>query len=134
MALTYLKKYKKNINLKIQNIAIINPENVNKQDLNVFLLHRIVHYKDSKYDDTALQEYIREDFIRQIKEIQAPIKKNIVRDFRNFLQENRVFIPKNGGVIRDNIQEQVLNAEKEYKQTLQEIKHQIHSIKKFDLQ
>ena len=54
MALIYLKKYKKYINLKIWDTAIINPENINKQDLNGFLLHHIVHYKDSKYDDTAL--------------------------------------------------------------------------------
>ena len=54
MALTYLKKYKKHINLKIWDTAIINPENVNKKDLNGFLLYRIVHYKDSKYNDTAL--------------------------------------------------------------------------------
>ena len=54
MALTYLKKYKKDINLKILDTAIINLENINKQDLNGFLLHRIVYYKDSEYDDTAL--------------------------------------------------------------------------------
>ena len=64
MALTYLKKYKKHINLKIQDIAIINPENVNKQDLTGFLLYRIAYYKDSEYDNTALQEYMREDFIK----------------------------------------------------------------------
>ena len=85
MALTYLKKYKKHINLKIQDIAIINPENINKQDLNRFLLYRIVYYKNSKYDDTALQEYIREDFIRQIKEIWASVRKDIMRDFCDFL-------------------------------------------------
>ena len=64
MVLTYPKKYKKHINLEIQDIAIINPENVNEQDLNGFLLYRIVYYKDSKYNDTALWEYIREDFIK----------------------------------------------------------------------
>ena len=69
MALIYLKKYEKHINLKIQDTAIINPENVNKQDLNGFLLYYIAHYKDSKYSDTALQEYIREGFIKWIKEI-----------------------------------------------------------------
>ena len=78
MALTYLKKYKKDINPEIQDTAIINPENINKQDLNGFLLHCIAHYKDSKYNNTALQEYIREDFIKQIKEIQASIKKDII--------------------------------------------------------
>ena len=38
--------------------------NANKQDLNGFLLYRIVHYKDSEYNNTILQEYIREDFIK----------------------------------------------------------------------
>ena len=78
MALTYPKKYEKYINLKIQDIAIINPENINKQDLNRFLLYYIAYYKDSKYDDTALQECIREDFIKQIKEIWALAKKDII--------------------------------------------------------
>jgi hypothetical protein len=64
MALTYLKKYKKHINLKIWDTAIINLENVNEQDLNRFLLYYIAHYKDSEYDDTALWECIREDFIK----------------------------------------------------------------------
>ena len=118
MALTYLKKYKEDINVKIQNKAIINLANANKQDLNGFLLYRIVYYKDSKYNNTALQEYIKEDFIRWIKEIQASVNKDIVQDFRNFLQENRVFVPKDGGIIRDNIQEQVLNVKEEHKWTL----------------
>ena len=78
----------------------------------------MAHYKDSKYNNTALWEYIKEDFVRWIKETQAPINKDIVQDFRNFLQENRVFISKDRGVIRDNIQEQVLNVKEEYKQTL----------------
>ena len=45
MALTYLKKYKKHINLKIWDIAIINLETVNEQDLNRFLLRYIAHYR-----------------------------------------------------------------------------------------
>ena len=85
MALTYLKKYKEDINLKIQNKAIINLINANKQDLNGFLLYYIAYYKDSKYNNTVLQECIKEDFIRQIKEIQAPINKDIIQDFYNFL-------------------------------------------------
>ena len=83
----------------------------------------MAYYKDSKYNDTALQEYIREDFIKQIKEIKIPARKDIVQDFHDFLQENGVFVPKDGGVIRDNIQEQVINVKKEYKQTLQEIEY-----------
>ena len=41
-----------------------------------------------------------------------------MQDFHNFLQENGVFIPKNGGVIKDNIQKQIINAKEEHKQTL----------------
>ena len=53
MALTYPKKYKKDINLEIQDIDI-NFINIKQQDLNRFLLHYIAHYKDSKYDDIIL--------------------------------------------------------------------------------
>ena len=118
MALTYLKKYKKHINLEIQDTAIINSENINKQDLNGFLLYYIAYYKDSKYDDTALWKCIREDFVGWIKEIQAPARKDIIQDFHDFLQENGVFVPKDGGAIKDNIQEQVIDAKEEHKQTL----------------
>ena len=75
----------------------------------------MAYYKDSKYNNTALQEYIKEDFIKQIKKIQAPINKDIVQNFYNFLQENRVFVPMDGSAIRDNIQEQVINVKEEYK-------------------
>ena len=118
MALTYPKKYKEDINLKTQNKAIINFVNAKQQDLNGFLSYCMVYYKDSKYTDTTLQEYIKEDFIKWIKETWAPIKKDIVRDFRNFLQENRVFVPINGGNIGDNIQKQVFDTKEEHKWTL----------------
>ena len=78
----------------------------------------MAYYKDSEYDDTALQKYIREDFVRQIKETQTPVKKDIIQDFYNFLQENGVFVSKDGGIIGDNIQEQVIDAKEKYKQTL----------------
>ena len=117
MALTYPKKYKKDINPEIQNTNIINFINAKQQDLNGFLLYCVVYYKDSKYNNTALQKYIREDFIKQIKETWASANKDIIQDFRNFLQEYRVFIPIDRGVIRDNIQEYVINAKEEYKQT-----------------
>ena len=77
MALTYLKKYEKDINLEIQDIDI-NSINTKQQDLNGFLVYYIVYYTDSEYNNTILQYCIKEDFIRQIKEIQAPIKKDII--------------------------------------------------------
>ena len=63
MASTYLKKYKKDINLKIQDIDI-DPINTKQQDLNRFLVYYIVYYTDSKYKDSMLQCYIKEDFIK----------------------------------------------------------------------
>ena len=78
----------------------------------------MVYYKDNKYNNTTLQEYIKEDFVKQTKEIQASVKKDIIQDFRNFLQENKVYIPRDGGIIKDNIQEQVINVKEEDKWTL----------------
>ena len=118
MALTYLKKYKDDINLEIQNADITNLKDVNQQDLNGFLLHRIAHYKDSEYNDTILWYCIKEDFVGQIKETQALANKDIVQDFRNFLQKNGVFVPIDRGIIKDNIQKQVINVKEEHEWTL----------------
>ena len=62
MALIYPKKYKKDINLKIQDIDI-NPINTKQQNLNEFLIYCIVHYIDSKYNNAILQYCIKEDFV-----------------------------------------------------------------------
>ena len=78
MVLTYPKKYKKDINPETENTDIIDFINAKQQDLNGFLLYHIAYYKDSEYNDTILQYYVREDFIRQIKETQTPIKKDII--------------------------------------------------------
>ena len=77
MVLTYPKKYKKDINLEIQDIDI-NPINTKQQDLNGFLLYRMAYYKDSKYNNPMLWYCVREDFIGWIKETWTPIKKEIV--------------------------------------------------------
>jgi len=46
---------------------------------------------------------MKEDFVGWTKETWALAKKVIIRDFRNFLWENGVFVPIDGGIIRDNI-------------------------------
>ena len=53
MALTYLKKYKKDINLEIWDIDI-NFINTKQQNLNGFLVYYIVYYIDSKYNNIML--------------------------------------------------------------------------------
>ena len=63
MALTYLKQYKKDINLEIWDIDI-DPINAKQQDLNGFLLYYIAYYTDCEYNNTMLQYYIKEDFVR----------------------------------------------------------------------
>ena len=80
-----------------------------------------------------LQYCMKEDFVGWIKETQIPVNKDIVWDFYNFLQEYKIFILIDGGVIRDNIQEHVINAKEEHEWTLQEIKHQLHTIRKLNL-
>ena len=77
MALTYPKKYEEDINPKIQN-KDIDPVNAEQKDLNGFLLYHIVYYTDSKYNDTMLWYYMKEDFIGQTKETWALINKLIV--------------------------------------------------------
>ena len=61
MALTYPKKYENDINPETWNTDITNLEDANQQDLNGFLVYRMVHYKDSKYEDTILWYCIKED-------------------------------------------------------------------------
>ena len=63
MASTYLKKYKKDINLKIQDTDI-DPINTKQQDLNGFLVYYMVYYTDRKYNNIILQCCIKEDFIK----------------------------------------------------------------------
>ena len=53
MALTYLKKYKEDIDLKIWN-KDIDPTNTKQKDLNGFLLYYIIHYTDSEYNNIIL--------------------------------------------------------------------------------
>jgi hypothetical protein len=62
MALTYPKKYEKNIDLETWDIVTVDPTNSKQQDINGFLLHRMAHYRDSDYNDTMLWHYIKEDF------------------------------------------------------------------------
>ena len=62
MALTYLKKYKKDINPETQDTDI-NSVNTKQQNLNGFLVYRMVYYTDSEYNDIILQYCIKEDFV-----------------------------------------------------------------------
>ena len=59
-----------NINFKKQGKKpnLNNPNNINKETINRYILYCQNYYK-GKYNNTILQEYFREDFDGQIKEI-----------------------------------------------------------------
>ena len=68
MVLTYLKKYKKDINLETWDTDI-DPVNAKQQDLNGFLVYCMVHYTDSEYKDLMLWCCMKEDFVGWIKKM-----------------------------------------------------------------
>jgi hypothetical protein len=77
IVLTYPKKYKKDINPETW-YRDINSATAKQQDLNGFLLYCMAYYKDNEYENTMLWYYMKEDFIRWIKETWALVKKFIV--------------------------------------------------------
>ena len=108
----------------------INTTTYTIKQVNGFLLYRILFYRSRYYADSQLWEYFREDFMGWTANTWALGNIYIIWDFRDFLCEKGVFVPIDGGNIRNNIQKQVLNAKEEHKWTLQEIEHQ----KKFNSQ
>ena len=73
------------------------------KQVNGFLLHYIVFYRDRCYADSQLWEYFREDFAGWTADTWALGNVHIVRDFRDFLRRNRVYITKNSNLITSNI-------------------------------
>ena len=131
MALTYPKKYEKEIDPETwdQKVKMTTAE---EKHLNGFLLHRIAQYKDSEYTGTMLWYCIKEDFAEWKKETWAIPSKDIVREFRNFIRKNGVFVPMDGRSIGEAIQGDVIDAKEEHEWTLQEIEHHLRTLKKFN--
>ena len=81
------------------------------KQVNGFLLHYILFYRDRHYADSQLWEYFREDFARWTTDTWALGNVNIVRDFRDFLRRNGVYVAKNGNLITSNIQAVIISTE-----------------------
>jgi len=73
------------------------------KQVNGFLLHHIVFYRNRYYTDVQLWEYFREDFVGWTANTWALGNANIIQDFRDFLRRNRVYIAKNSNPITSNI-------------------------------
>ena len=123
MALTYHTRYEKAINTETWDQGIANITTATRQELNGFLVHRMVIYEDRKYVSTVLWECIQEDFDQWSKEIWAIPEKYIIRDFRNFLVENGVFVPKSRN-IGEEIQK-VIDIEEEHQWSPEELDQQL---------
>jgi hypothetical protein len=73
------------------------------KQVNGFLLYHIVFYRNRYYTDVQLWEYFREDFVGWTANTWALGNADIIRDFRDFLRRNGVYIAENGNPITSNI-------------------------------
>ena len=78
--------------------------NTTTEQVNGFLLHNILYYRSRFYIDYTLWEYFREDFEDWTLDTWKLGDTRIVREFRDFLRRNGVYIVKNGTSIAGNIQ------------------------------
>ena len=124
MALIYPPKYEEEINTKTWKKEIEDITTTTKQELNGFLVHCMVLYKDRGYTGKELWYCMKDDFNNWSKDIWAIPTKIIIRDFRNFLRENGVFVPIAGGNIGETIQKEVIDAKEEHIWTEQEFEEQ----------
>jgi hypothetical protein len=91
----------------------------------------MLYYKSKEYDDICLWEYFREDFKGWTLDIWTLGSKAIIREFRDFLRENGVYVLKDKALIAMNVQA-VLDEEEQHKWTKREIEHQIRTMRKFN--
>ena len=73
------------------------------KQVNGFLLHCIVFYRNRHWADSQLWEYFREDFVGWTADTWALGNASIIRDFRDFLRRNGVYVTENGNSIASNI-------------------------------
>lgn len=86
------------------NSFVIDLANPTEEQVNGFLLHHIVYYRIQLFTDYKLWEYFREDFEDWKVSTWKVGSTKVVREFRDFLRRNGVYIVKNGLPIAANIQ------------------------------
>lgn len=104
-------------------------ENHDQEAVDTYILYREEWYRFRGYDDYRLWDYFREDFEGWTPDLFALGGTDTVRDFRDYLREYGVFIPKNGERISKNLC-QVINEEKWHEWTTEEVENQL-ATKKF---
>ena len=75
-----------------------NPDNLNKETVNGYILYCIEYYK-KEYDDIRLWEAFREDFAGWKKETFALGNARVVREFRDWLRAHGVWVRRDGGPV-----------------------------------
>ena len=131
MPLTYPSKFEGAIDPATWNRARVDPRNPIEKDLNGFLAYRMAYYESSEFRDTQLWLYFREDFEDWTKDKWALGDRDIIRELRDFLRRNGVFVPTDGRSIAANIQK-VLDDDNEHQWTPQEVQHQIKVYRRLD--
>jgi hypothetical protein len=94
--------------------------------INGYLLWIIISYRRRAYTDIKLWECFKEDFEGWTIDTWSQANTTIVREFRDFLRRNGLYVPKNGASIRSNIQA-ILDSPEEPEWTQEEIQRQINS-------
>ena len=99
-----------------------NTDNFNKLVVNGHIMFFMLYYKSKGYNDICLWEYFREDFEGWTLAIWNLGDKLIIREFRDFLRENGVYVLKNRAPIAMNIQA-VLDEEEQHEWTKEKVAH-----------
>ncbi|RKF61025.1 hypothetical protein GcM3_160017 [Golovinomyces cichoracearum] len=76
-------------------------KNLTEKVINGHILHTKLWYEKGDYEDYEMWEVFREDFEGWTTEIFNLGDTKILRDFRNFLVQNGVYIPRNGAKVLD---------------------------------
>ncbi len=100
--------------------------------VNGYILHSIVFYTAKKYKDNALWESFREDFEEWTIETWKLANGHLVRDLRNHLRRYGVKVKKDGGKIKERLQE-VINNPEEPTWSQEEIDYQLKNEPKTDI-
>ncbi|RKF76964.1 hypothetical protein GcC1_067027 [Golovinomyces cichoracearum] len=84
-------------------VKISDPNDLKERVINGYILHNKLWYEKGDYQNHYLWEYFREDFANWTTEIFDIGDTKIRRDFRNFLVQRGVYIPRKGGEIAEKL-------------------------------
>jgi hypothetical protein len=100
------------------------PENLTEKRVNGYILNRTKLYTLKNRIDTGLFEYFQDDFGGWTEKMFAVASRDVRRDFRDFLREHGVYLPKDTTKISVNL-ENLVKAEQPPHWTDEEIARQL---------